>query len=252
MFQLSKKFSQFAEKWLDQRALIRLSVCVTQLILRCMISPERRLMRYAYRTGRRMASRNSRHVTSIPENVVFMWSGPPLRQKSAITHRLKYGSFVIGLKAMNKPMSPIIWNFYPFPWSRVDKIVCRSDRFLLLPSLNMKKFLSVGVGHEIRIRISSDIRNLTFWHFMFSAVRLTHFSADQESLLICFLYRIPTSDKSVEITLLRPLDELFLQTWNKIKDKINKYMTKCNLSPSGHDPSEIKFASTNPDLVGWV
>lgn len=50
--------------------------------------------------------------------------------------------------------------------------------------------------------------------------------AKAQSLYILFSYRIPLSDTKMEISLIRPLNELFLRTCDKIKEKINKFVLK--------------------------
>ncbi|KAM3723713.1 2',5'-phosphodiesterase [Dirofilaria immitis] len=75
---------------------------------------------------------------------------------------------------------------------------------------------------------------------------------EAQSLYIHFSYSIPHSKTSIEINLVRPLDELFLQTCHKIREKINKFIHKqiskvvCDES----DTSEFVFSAPNhPNLL---
>ncbi|VDK62098.1 unnamed protein product [Onchocerca ochengi] len=71
-----------------------------------------------------------------------------------------------------------------------------------------------------------------------------------QSLYIHFLYCIPHSKTSVEINLVRPLDELFLQTCDKIKEKIDKFMQTSKMICDESETSEFVFASPNhPNLL---
>ncbi|CAG9530616.1 unnamed protein product [Cercopithifilaria johnstoni] len=75
---------------------------------------------------------------------------------------------------------------------------------------------------------------------------------EEQSLHIHFLYCIPYSKTLVEVNLVRPLDELFLQTCDKIKEKVNKLLCKHTNKVVGDesDIAEFVFSAPNyPNLL---
>ncbi|VBB25198.1 unnamed protein product [Acanthocheilonema viteae] len=75
---------------------------------------------------------------------------------------------------------------------------------------------------------------------------------EEQSLYINFLYCIPNSKTLIEVNLVRPLDELFLQTCDKIKEKINKVIHKQTNEVVGDESetSEFVFSAPNhPNLL---
>ncbi|VDO25137.1 unnamed protein product [Onchocerca flexuosa] len=70
---------------------------------------------------------------------------------------------------------------------------------------------------------------------------------EMQSLYIHFLYCIPHSKTSVEINLVRPLDELFLQTCDKIKEKIDKFIHKQTNKVICDESETSEFVFSSPD-----
>ncbi|VIO91797.1 Uncharacterized protein BM_BM5395 [Brugia malayi] len=75
---------------------------------------------------------------------------------------------------------------------------------------------------------------------------------EEQSLHICFVYCVPHSKTLVEINLVRPLNELFLQTCDKIKEKISKFIHKqsSKVACDESDTSGFLFSSPgHPNLL---
>uniref|UniRef100_A0A158Q7K2 Endo/exonuclease/phosphatase domain-containing protein n=1 Tax=Elaeophora elaphi TaxID=1147741 RepID=A0A158Q7K2_9BILA len=72
-------------------------------------------------------------------------------------------------------------------------------------------------------------------------------AAEEQSLHIHFLYSFPYSKTFVEVNLVRPLDELFLQTCDKIKEKINKFIHKQTNKVVGGESEMSEFVFSAPN-----
>lgn len=116
------------------------------------------------------------------------------------------------------------------------------------------------IFHEVRVKrcplqmewgdsFTLDIRRI--YYFCCFSMRILPIFREQH-LHIHLLYCIPHSEAIAEVNLTRPLDELFWQTCDKIKGKVNKFIHK-QPGKVACDKSEIsEFVFSAPDHSNLV